>query len=207
MTISSRIRRGTVTGATRLINFKTKAARLAAVLGCVITLSLIAFTPAQAATITSHPQAPRSLVDLPAQNSTSSDPFFVVDANSKLCLGISGGNDDSPAVQWTCETVANQEWHWGSELGSTGYYQLVNGDGQCLGVSGFSEGARIYGWTCTGAANQYWDPVNGVDSDGEVRTVLWDYNSQMVVGVSGFAVGAPVVQWDFTGALNQYWGS
>ena len=202
MAISSRIRRGTVTGAARLINFKTKAARLAAVLGCVITLSLIAFTPAQAATTTGHPQASRSVVGLLAQNATNSDPFFVVNANSGLCLGISGGADDAPAVQWTCETVANQEWHWGSELGSTGYYQLVNGDGQCLGVAGTSEGARIYGWTCTGAANQYWDPV-----DGKYGTVLWDYNSGMVVGVAGTAVGAPVVQWDFTGALNQYWGS
>jgi hypothetical protein len=40
----------------------------------------------------------------------------------------------------------------GNEFGNTGYYQIINGNGECLGVGGGSsdEGVAIYGWECTG---------------------------------------------------------
>jgi len=134
--------------------------------------------------------------------------FVLFNLNSFLCLGISGGDDDAPAVQWTCEEVPNQEWHYGSEYGNSGYYQLINGDGECLGVAGSSksQGARVVGWTCNGHLDQYWQGV-GI-SDG---TVFYNYNSGLVLGVAGNskAVGAAVVQWPFQGdietALNQFW--
>jgi hypothetical protein len=134
--------------------------------------------------------------------------FVLFNLNSFLCLGISGGNDDAPAVQWNCEKVANQEWHYGLEYGNSGYYRLVNGDNECLGVAGSSksQGARVVGWTCNGHLDQYWQGV-GI-SDG---TVFYNYNSGLALGVSGNskAVGAAVVQWHFQGdietALNQFW--
>jgi hypothetical protein len=127
--------------------------------------------------------------------------FHIVNFNSGLCLGISGGDDDAPAVQWPCEGAANQEWHWGSENGLFfAYRQLVNGDGQCLGVAAGSKapGARVYGWNCNGAFNQYW-----FASGGQVTNL----GSSLVLGVAGNspAPGAAVVQWPFTGALNQVW--
>jgi len=157
---------------------------------------------AQAATRPSQPGTARNLLgaSAPLHSGTAGDPFFIVNYNSGLCLGISGGADDAPAVQWNCESVANQEWHVGAELGSTGYYQFVNGDGQCLGIAGSStsEGARAYGWTCNGHHDQYWYATGGV---------AFNYNSGDVLGVAGgsTAVGAAVVQWPFTGAANQYW--
>jgi hypothetical protein len=167
-------------------------------------LGMAAATAPAAAAATASGQAHASQIltasSVPLQSGTASDPFFVVNDNSGLCLGISGGRSDAPAVQWNCEAVANQEWHWGSELGSTGYFQLINGDGQCLGIGGGSTraGAPAYGWTCNGHHDQYWFASGGVATD---------YNSQLVLGVAGgsTAVGAAVVQWPYTGAANQFW--
>ena len=128
---------------------------------------------------------------------------FPVHNHDGLCLGITGGEDDAPAVQWTCNGSANQTWHWGSS-NAAGYTQLINGDGECLGVAGesTSEGARIYGWTCNGHPDQYWavSPYDGYD-------IFHDYHSGLVLGVAGgsTAVGAAVVQWASTLALNQLW--
>ena len=155
-----------------------------------------------AATTASNPHASQSLLGpVTLKNGTASDPVPVINDNSELCLGISGGKNDSPAVQWNCETVANQEWHTGHELGNTPYFQIVNNNNQCLGIAGSSTsaGARAYGWTCNGHLDQYWS----ADNSG----VISNANSGMVLGVAGgsTAVGAAVVQWPFTGALNQFW--
>jgi endoglucanase len=156
-------------------------------------------TPAAAATVSGHAGASGSLNANPARSGkTGGDPTWIYNYNSALCLGISGGDDDAPAVIWTCEATANQEWHQGPELGDTGYYEQVNGDGQCLEVTGDDEGTRVYGWTCDGALDEYWSH-SGLE--------FFEYTSGYVLGVAGgsTAVGAAVVQWPFTGAENQYW--
>ena len=127
--------------------------------------------------------------------------FHIVNFNSALCLGISGGDDDAPAVQWPCENVDNQEWSWGAEDGFfPAYRRLENNNNQCLGVAGGSReaGARVYGWTCNGDSNQYWY-ANG--------NVIYNFSSGLVLGVAGNSTepGAAVVQWPANGALNQVW--
>jgi hypothetical protein len=136
---------------------------------------------------------------------SASPTFHLINSNGNyhLCLGISGGNDDSPAVQWSCNNNPDQIWHWGA-ANSAGYRELVNNDNQCLGVAGESKewGARVYGWTCNGHPDQYWQPVPNNGYDG-----LNDYHSQLVLGVAGnsTAVGAAIVQWPFNDLGNQWW--
>lgn len=177
------------------------AAVTMSVSAAMLTAVAMSVPAATAATVSGHVAASgsRSVHSAPA-GSTAGDPTWIVNYNSGLCLGISGGEDDAPAVQWTCGAVSNQEWHQGAELGSTGYYQQINGDNECLGVAGesLSEGARVYGWTCNGHPDQYW----AHDGDQFI-----DWNSSLLLGVAGgsTAVGAAVVQWPYTGALNQFW--
>jgi Ricin-type beta-trefoil lectin domain-like len=148
----------------------------------------------------------------------SADPFNFYNYNSQaaghtLCLGISGGKDDAPAVQWPCNGHPDQIWHLGQEFGNGPYYQLINSDHQCLGVAGGSiaQGARVVGWTCeAGALNQYW--AAGSESCGFYHPY---YNlgavldgADMVLGVSGnrLQAGASVVIWGFQDRCNnQYW--
>jgi hypothetical protein len=127
--------------------------------------------------------------------------------NSLKCLGITGGEDDAPAVQWTCNAAANQGWKTGS-CNSAGWCQIVNGDGECLGIAGgsASEGAQVVGWTClgTGHPDQYW---GGIPINANWDFAFENYHSRMVLGVAGgsTAQGAAVVQWPFTNAPNQWW--
>jgi hypothetical protein len=172
-------------------------------------LGMAAAAPASAATTASHGGRSSDAI------SNSTVTFYVVNFNSlnvgeKLCLGISGGKDDAPAVQWDCNDSANQTWHWGDELGDTGYYQLVNGDDQCLGVAGGSdtEGADVVGWTCLGSGHpdQYWTLDDASEADNFYP--IFNYHSGYVLGVAGnsYEVGASVVQWHFQDEPNnQYW--
>jgi Ricin-type beta-trefoil lectin domain-like len=164
-------------------------------------LGLAAAAPAGAAT---------SRPPVPAAGST--DPFEVVNYHSGMCLGITGGEDDAPAVQWPCNGAANQAWHWGSEDGSTGHYQLINGDGECLGVAGAStkEGADVVGWTClgTGHPDQYWQGNSTLLVCGGDYLPYFDLHSGQVLGVAGNSTskGASVVQWPYQGECNnQFW--
>jgi hypothetical protein len=94
-------------------------------------------------------------------------------------------------------------------LDNSGYYQLINGDGQCLGVYGgsVSEGDTVVGWTCLGTSHpdQYWRWL----ADGNSSYYyLVDYNSGEVVGVLGNSTseGASIVQWDNQHTMNnQLW--
>lgn len=135
--------------------------------------------------------------------------FQIVNYKSGRCLGISGGEDDAPAVLWNCNGSANQSWHWDISVVYFGEYaRLVNGDGECLGVAGgsVSEGADIYAWSCSTDLpyNQFW-ATQYTDVDG----TLWlgNLGSNMVVGVAGgsTANGAQLVQWDGLAHPDQYW--
>jgi hypothetical protein len=142
--------------------------------------------------------------------------YLLQNGNSNLCLGILDGADDAPAVQWPCvANAANQQWQVGSELGATGYYQLINGDNQCLGIYAGSttQGARAYGWTCVpNAPNQYWYAWSfDCEDPYTTATVFYNYGSGMVLGVldNSTAQGAAVVQWPYVGTSlgtnNQFW--
>ncbi len=183
---------------------KIRITLAAAALGVAGTmLGLAAATPADAATTVS---AHASL----SADSDSGPGFTLVNYNSGDCLGILGGADDAPAVQWPCDGSANQTWTFGREYGNSLYFQLVNGDGQCLGVLGGStaEGASVYGWSCLGPdhPDQYWEKVRST-SDPDYRYLV-NLNSGLVVGVLGnsTAEGASVVQWaNQNTENNQLW--
>jgi hypothetical protein len=123
------------------------------------------------------------------------------------CLGITGGEDNAAAIQWNCNGAPDQTWHRGNENGTSGYYQIINGDGECLGVYQISttEGATVVGWQCVAHPDQYWAWKESSESD---YYYLTDYNSGQVVGVlnNSTAEGAPIVQWPNQHAPNnQLW--
>jgi len=171
-------------------------------------LGLAAAAPANADT------APPAQPAQPAQQTASpalsgSAPSVLVNFNSNDCLGILGGADDAPAVQWPCNGSPDQSWTLGSEYSDSAYFQIVNGDGQCLGVLGGStgEGASVYGWTCLGPSHpdQYWTLL-GSGTSG--YSYLLNLNSGLVLGVLGnsTAQGASVVQWaNQNTPNNQLW--
>jgi hypothetical protein len=125
--------------------------------------------------------------------------FSFQNYNSNYCLGISGGEDNATAIQWDCNKAPDQTWHRGNEDGTSGYYQIINGDGECLGVYQISttEGALVVGWQCLGTTHpdQYWAWDESSTDPGYYYLV--DYNSGQVVGVldNSKALGASIVQW------------
>jgi len=114
--------------------------------------------------------------------------------NSSLCLGITDGKDDADAVQEDCNNAIDQIWNAGTEYGNSGYYRLINADGECLGVLKGSKaaGARVTGWQCDTAKQYYWKWVSSSGGD----YYLVNYNSGMALGVQGNSrsVGAAAVQ-------------
>jgi Ricin-type beta-trefoil lectin domain len=135
--------------------------------------------------------------------------FTIHNLNSGLCLGISGGRDNAPAVQWNCNGHPDQIWQAGSAYGNTGFSQLINGNGQCLGVAGGSTaaGAHVVSWTCnTAHQDQYWRQDNFTCAGGYFP--ILNLSSNLVLGVSGnsFSAGAAVVIWPFQNECNnQFW--
>jgi hypothetical protein len=130
--------------------------------------------------------------------------FTLSNGNSSLCLGITGGKDDADAVQEDCNNAMGQIWNAGSEYGKSGYYRLINGDGECLGVlnGGKAAAARVTGWQCDTAKQFYWKWVSS--SGGDYRLV--NYNSGMALGVldNSRSVGAAVVQEPGTSHSQQW---
>lgn len=161
---------------------------------------------ATAATASAHASAAKDKADgIPCESRST---LCIVNEDG-LCLGIQGGKSDAPAVQFTCEVAANQDWHWGSELGATNYFQLENGDNQCLAVAAGSKarGARVYGWRClgTGHPDQYW--ANGANSSGKGNGIIINYHSKLVLGVAAGSTkpGADIVQWSIKHTADQFW--
>jgi hypothetical protein len=153
----------------------------------------------------------------PADAATSFQLQNFMGAPSGMCLGIKGGGTDQPAVLWPCNGARDQQWHWGTELNNTGFYQLINGDGMCLGVAsgGDSNGDQIVGWTCNGHIDQYWewgDLLYTCDyntGNGSIEyTPFTDYGAR-VAGVQGGhnTEGTPIVLWYPISSTcgNQFW--
>jgi hypothetical protein len=152
------------------------------------------------------------LAHVPDRASAAAATFQIKNFESGLCLGISGGGVDVPAVQYTCNGHPDQQWHWGSwYTGLTTYQQLVNNDNVCLGVTSGStaHGARLVGWHCLGTnhPDQYWTSITAWICMVSGEWTLSN-NSGLVVGVYGdpLKVGAPLVLWGDQGTCNnQIW--
>jgi hypothetical protein len=197
------------------MNGRSRRVRLlaiASILGLSGALGLAVAAPAGAATTARHasPSIPTSTRNAP-QITPDTPLGSLVNYNSRLCLGITGGQHNAAAVQWNCLTGhPDQQWHTGA-ANSAGYYQIVNGDGQCLGVAGGStaQGAQVVGWNCLGPSHpdQYW-LYDGNITCATFYSPIFNYKSGRVVGVAGnsTAVGAAVVQFHYQGVCNnQFW--
>jgi hypothetical protein len=156
-------------------------------------------TPANAASASHHvSKLPSPHSGVPALGADFG-PDEIVNLHSNLCLGILGNMNYQPAVQWTCNGNADQQWHWGAtNPEDSDYRQLINDNGSCLGVIGGSpnEGAQVVGWKCLGPSHydQYWAIGPDAPCYGVVYTNL---NTHYDLGVAGDAItpGASVVQW------------
>jgi hypothetical protein len=130
----------------------------------------------------------------------------IENANSGLCL------DDynwatapgSPAVQWTCNGLAAQQWN--IVPAADGYVTIVNVDsGLCLDDTDgkTAPGSPIQQATCNGQVVQQWRLVN---SDGGQVSIA-NRNSDLCLDDFNFqtAPGSEVRQWTCTGGIVQRW--
>ena len=173
----------------------------ATALGCACLLLGVASTAGAAASGGKAAAQPQAAAQVPPVKGT----LTLSNDNSSLCLGIAGGKDDADAVQEDCNNAIDQIWNAGSEYGKTGYYRIINGDGECLGVLKDSKAAaaRVTGWQCDVAKQYYWKWV--ASSGGDY--FLLNYNSGMALGVLGnsMSVGAAVVQVPKGASDSQQW--
>jgi hypothetical protein len=174
----------------------------AGLLGAASILLGMAGTAGAVTSVSRHAAQPRGAAQAPPVKGT----LTLSNDNSSLCLGITAGKDDADAIQEDCNNAMDQIWNTGSEYKKSGYYSLINGDGECLGVLNgrTAAGARVTGWYCTTAKQYYWKWV--ASSGGEYYLV--NYNSGMALGVLGnsVSVGAAVVQVPENGASDsQRW--
>jgi hypothetical protein len=157
-------------------------------------VQLDARTAASAPDLSAAPAAVVIPLDLPGN---------IVNQYTGKCIGIANG----VAGDWTCTHNADQTWHWGASV-ATGWYQLINGNGQCLAVDGgtIRQGSRILGFKCVGSADQYWWRYAGVGPISNYKGFS-DPDTAWVIGVGGGSTsnGAPVVLWPDDGSTNQLW--
>ncbi|MGD0555830.1 MAG: RICIN domain-containing protein [Streptosporangiaceae bacterium] len=212
-----------------MIHLKTKAARLAAVVGFAVTLGLSTLAlavPAHAGTVPSgtatrsHAIAPfeHLLGGFEAVPITGDPGQFTIQnyAAPHDCLGIQGGSTTpgADAVLWNCNGHPDQEWGPGPYT-DDGYFDLENDDFMCLGVGGGStkEGTSLVIWNCLDSSHpdQFWDvgtlyPPSGTVCDG--LNVWQNLKSKYVIGTKGgsLAEGTDIVQWNYQNSCNnQIW--
>jgi hypothetical protein len=206
--------------------FKTKVVRLAAVLGCVLTLGvgvLMAAAPAQARAVTPsgvHPAVASAQLlggSFEAVPVVGDSPYFTIQNYvTNYCLGIQGGSTTigTDAVVWNCNGNPDQLWRWEGTPNAYNFLHLENGNNQCLGVAGGStaEGAHLINWNCVNHPDQYWGPLaSGPTCRNNTAVPAWEAlenNDGWVVGTQGgsSAEGTALVQWNFQAKCNnQYW--
>jgi hypothetical protein len=182
-----------------------------AALPVIAATAVLATSPASAQASVTPAVAPRHAAGH-GRPDTSFPPgtFTFVNYNSSLCLGINGSGD---AGQWPCTYVNDQAWHQGAQYGNSGYFQVINVNGQCLGVSGASrsQGARVVGFRCISShPDQYWTVNTSVTciKSGITFYPIINKNSGQVLGVAGNSLSrsAAVVQWPYQSICNnQFW--
>jgi hypothetical protein len=138
--------------------------------------------------------------------------FTVKNTPTGYCLGIvnHSATNGTVANSTYCSGTSDQIWHWGYELGTTGYFQLVNSNNKCLGVSGGSlvKGTKLVTWDCLGSGHtdQYWQECQLFTLPGS-DLCFANYKSNQVIGVyeGSTAPGALVVQWTIVPHMDQSW--
>jgi len=124
--------------------------------------------------------------------SATSGTYYYQYKDTAGCLGVGSGGIallDSHCAS----TSPNEDWKWGAEDGSTGFYQLINdgtaGNQSCLSVQGLSKsaGALTTGYTCSGTSrpDQYWKLTASTGGTYQLQ----DYNSKLYLTDSS---GSPV---------------
>jgi hypothetical protein len=194
------------------MNGKSRRLKLFAT-GSVLVLSALGSAAAPANAASAAAPAGAAMARHASTSVSAQWMGHIVNYHSHLCLGITGGQDNAPAVQWNCDYSAghpDQEW-WASQAIAPGspYTQIVNSAGECLGIAGGStaEGAKVVGWNCLGTPDQYWETYATCSG----QYILINYKSGDVLGVAGnsTAEGAPIVQWNYQSDCtnNQWWYS
>jgi hypothetical protein len=140
--------------------------------------------------------------------------------HSSLCLGTSAGKYEAQAVQWNCQTSANnQNWGYGpatKNYNGFTFHELQNDNNSCLGVSGgaIAEGSHVVGWKClTGSLDQYWLALGPTCPGGEtsfayLNLKTYENNRNYVLGITGNSksLGADaVIYQDQKQCNNQIW--
>jgi len=109
----------------------------------------------------------------------AADPFNLANFLStvigrRICLGISGGVDEGPAIVFACNTHPDQEWHFGNAFpGDAVYSQIINGNNDCLSLQGgnTATGTQLVARDCgpiidsNQHKDQFWFPT-AVDCSG-----------------------------------------
>ena len=121
----------------------------------------------------------------------------------EMCIGVS-----SPyAVLKTCSYSATDIiWQYGPELGTTGFYQYENNNGQCLSVygGGDSLNERIGAGTCnTSHPDQFWT-LNDLGG-GSYNIVNYHSSYPIQIYNNSLANGAALVQYYATTSPYQKW--
>lgn len=131
-----------------------------------------------------------------------------------MCMGTSGGHNNTNAVLWQCQVNAkNQYWHFsGSPIYVTGqpFYNLVNANNDCLGTSGgnVGEGTDVVAWGCLGTSHpdQYWWAYATTCSGYYIllNAKAFEKNLLEVVGVAGGVIkdGTDLVLWKWQQKCN-----
>jgi hypothetical protein len=197
------------------VNGLLRQLRVLAIMSVVGMGGVLGLTAGPAGAATAHPA--RTTILASSTDAASIGPGYsfgpIYNAGTGWCLGITGGDDDAPAIQWNCNGDKDQQWHVGQANSAfPSYYQIVNDDNQCLGISGgkTTEDTQAVGWTCLGSSHmdQYWY-IDLASCDGISDFSLWNLGSEYVLGVQGGSIteGAPVVQfaWQSNTCNNQNW--
>jgi hypothetical protein len=180
-----------------------KRTRIALIAAALVTASVLAGAmPASAHNGGSRPAAAAAVNKF----SLSTDIDL---ATYQRCLGINYSN--STAGAWKCTYANDQLWHLGGQLGTSGYYQIVNDKGQCLGVQGGStaDGAQVVGWGCLGTSHQdqYWT-IDFLYPSSSYLVYVFNYKSGYVLDLwnGSLANGAPIKQYHWVpGDDHQIW--
>ena len=124
-----------------------------------------------------------------------------INTDRQMCLGINSSNNGIDAL---CTFVHDQAWYRGSELGTTDFYQYINGYGKCLGVAYGSNkaGSNVVSNTCLGSGHhdQYWQIhyLSGQTYECE----LFNYHSALLMMPISSATNAAVVIEPYDGQQN-----
>jgi hypothetical protein len=168
------------------------------------TIAAVVATLASVATaIAAYGQwlAPRP-VDTQRTSPDTAHPFIIQSGWSGKCLDDYAFNTEEGAslVQYTCNSLRNQEWYWTIDSSIRNAFS-----GKCMDAFSFGtvDGTSVVQWTCNGRANQHWS----VQFDSHGYSVLKSQYSGKCLDDLAFGKedGHRVVIWQCNDLSNQVW--